>query len=117
MSKIPKQRREKRELADVIGYTSENIQVFYQVTEVHGCAIPSGIRLFIDLFLKRNDRCFEVFMPHLLLYCDYQIKGFVNIRMPKGVLLAVSEDKQLFTLVTQEELNKDSLLSVQLTKY
>ena len=33
-------------------------------------------------------------------------KEFVSFRMPKGIPLAVSEDKQLFTLMTQEELNQ-----------
>ena len=39
----------KRGLADVIGYTSENIYVFYRVADVYACVIPIGIRLFIDI--------------------------------------------------------------------
>ena len=34
-SKIPKQHREKRGLTDVIGYTSENIYLFHQLTYMH----------------------------------------------------------------------------------
>ena len=76
----------------------ESMYVFYQVAKIHACAIHSGIRLFIDIPLKENDRYFEVFRPHSLPYYDYEIKEFVSIRMPKGILLAVSEDKQFLPL-------------------
>ena len=72
-SKIPKQHREERGLADVMGYTSENIYVFYQVTDVHACAIPIGIRLFIEIPLKYK------FRPQLLPYYDDEIDEIVII--------------------------------------
>jgi hypothetical protein len=54
-SEMPNQHRKKRGLAGVMGYISENIYVFYQVTDVHARAMPIGIRLFIDIPLKGND--------------------------------------------------------------
>ena len=86
--------------------TIENMYVYYQVADVHACAVPAGIRLFIDIPLKGNDRYFEVFRPYSLPYYDHEIKEFVSIRVPKGILLTVSENKQLFTLMTQDDLNQ-----------
>ena len=70
--------------------TIENMYVFYQVADVHACAILIFIRFFIDIPLKGNDRYFEIFRPYSLPYYDYEIEEFVSIRMPKGILLAVS---------------------------
>ena len=39
-------------------------------------------------------------------YCEDESKEFVKSRMPKGIWVAVSEDKQLFTLMTYEELKE-----------
>ena len=59
-----------------------------QVANIHACATPSSIRLFIEIPLKGNDKCFKVFRPHLLPYYDDEIKEIVSIRMPM-------EDRQL----------------------
>ena len=69
-----------RELPDGISLLMqpiiENMHVFYQVASVHACAIPIGIRLFIDIPLKGSDRYFEVFRPFSLPYYDQDIRVY-----------------------------------------
>ena len=84
----------------------ENMYVYYQVAEVHACTVPSGIRLFIDIPLKGHDRYFEVYKPYPLPYYVKEIDEFVSIQMPRGSYLAVSENRQSFSILTLDDMNR-----------
>ena len=84
----------------------ENAWIYYQISTVHACATPEGIRLFIDIPLKGNDRYFEVYRPYSLPYFQKNINAFVSIRVPEGTYLAISTDRQSYAVLTHEDLNK-----------
>ena len=66
----------------------------------------AGIRLFIDIPLKGNNRYFEIYKPYTLPYYVDEVKEFVSIQMPKGNYLAVSERRQLFSILTLDDMNR-----------
>ena len=70
-----------RELPDGISLLMqpiiENMYVFYQVANVHACAIPIGIRLFIDIPLKGSDRYFKYLNPAPYLTMTKTLKSLL----------------------------------------
>ena len=73
---------------------------------MHACTVPGGVRLFIDIPLKGSDRYFEVYKPHSLPYYNQEIEEFVSIHMPKGTYFAVSENRQIFSIMTSDDMSK-----------
>jgi hypothetical protein len=88
------------------GLTIEDIYIYYAVASVHATATSRSIRLFIDIPLKAADRYFELYQATNSLPFFHQGTGsFVRIDEPFAYL-AVAEDRQFFTVITDKMLDK-----------
>jgi hypothetical protein len=87
------------------GLTIEDMYIYYAVASVHATATSRSIRLFIDIPLKAADRYFELYQAHSLPFLHQGIGSFVRIDEPFAYL-AVAEDRQFFTEITDKLLDK-----------
>jgi hypothetical protein len=87
------------------GLTVEDMYMYYAVPSVHVTATSESIILFTDIPLKAADRYFELYQAHSLPFYHKEIRTFIRIAEPFAYL-AMAEDRQFFTIMTNEMLVK-----------
>jgi hypothetical protein len=78
----------------------ENRYICHQVAEVH-----AGAKIFIDTLLMGSEKLFEAYQVHSLPFFDSDINYFVSVSTA-ALLLVVSMNRQLFTILTDDVLYK-----------
>ncbi|PNF38200.1 hypothetical protein B7P43_G13468 [Cryptotermes secundus] len=90
----------------LMGLNMEDMYIlYYAVATLHATATSWSIRFFIDIPLRAADRSFTLYQTHSLPFFHKGIKQFMKIDEPFAYL-AVAEDRQFFTILTNEMLAK-----------
>lgn len=83
----------------------DKIYSYYQIVNVHAISIKNVIRLVIDIPLQNTHSNFELYNVKSLPYFDNTLAQFLQVKS-ESQYLAVATNRQSYTVLSQEEVNK-----------